>query len=173
MIITLLSGFNILLLYTNVNLQNQIKTLNLQIPSWASGKISALNIKITHHGVKLPDDGLSMVAFFSDQGCKSCIEHEVQNLNKIFRRYKKHIRVYLLSNNKSYLKRLFGATFPYAVMLPEEEPLFNTEFDVTNPVIVLTDSDKTLQHVYIAEKDKPQKSNQFYKSMRALFESLQ
>lgn len=165
-VIISLLGFNILFLYQNISLRNQLT----QFESGKYIKVSTLNIRITHPSVAFSDNGMTVEAFFSDQGCRSCIEHEVQKLNSLFSHYREKIQVYLMSHNKSYLRRLFGATFPYEV-ISHRKSIFNVEFELTNPVIVLTDSNGTVRYFYMAEEGAKEKSNQFYQDMNSYFDS--
>lgn len=169
--IFILCGFNGLLLYTVSSLQDRIKTSKQQILRSEHHKLQTLHLRISNSSIKLPDSGLALSIFFSEEGCRFCVEHEIQNLNKFYDLYTKYVHVYLLGYNKSYLHRLFGATFPYVVITPGK-PIFNTKFILTNPVAVLTDSIGMVHQMYLTEKGKQQKSDQFYHRMRLLFSSL-
>lgn len=182
-IVTLiLLGFNIWLLYTNDKRQEQIDLLNSQIQSlntvtkanstdWGIEQEGNTIARIIHPEVHLNTEGTTLSIYFTDQGCSFCIENEVENLNKLWKKYPQKIKIFLMSYNKFFLKRLYGAVFSYKVIAPEEK-LLDNNFSFANPIAILSDENNIVQLLHIAEKDNEVKSDKFYQRMNSLLESL-
>lgn len=169
-IIFVLVVFNILLLYTNFKQQNQISTLTEKIRLSKFGRIVNGNAKIINPEVRWSDTGVSLLIFFTDQGCEGCIENEVRNINSLTAKHNPYLRVYMLGENATYLKR-YHPNFSFET-IPTDIPILDTELSITNPVAVLVDSRGIVQSVHTAEVGNPGISNRFYHRMHSLFESL-
>lgn len=169
--ITLLTVFNILLLYINVKQQNQLERLQAQIKPSESQTTIMLDSGIRlSSDIKVPS-GLSLLVFFTDRSCLSCLKYEAQKLNKFYSNYGEYTQVYLLSTYKSYLER-FDIDFKYTMINPDKD-ILNKEFVFANPVALLVDSNGLVQRFYLAEAGNEAKSNQFYQQMSSLFQSIQ
>ncbi|WP_020402288.1 hypothetical protein [Gracilimonas tropica] len=176
-----LAFFSLWLLYTNHIRQDQIDKLvhlqNEQIlsgnepESWGFEQAGNRSAKIVHPEVELSSAGLSLSVFFTDNGCGYCVDHEVELLNKLNEEFEGNFNTYLISHNKSFLKRLHDAEFPYTTIDPQEK-LLNNDFDFGNPVALFTDKNGVVQIIHVAEKDNEAKSNHFYDRAESLLSSI-
>ncbi|MTI88316.1 MAG: hypothetical protein FH748_10140 [Balneolaceae bacterium] len=182
LIIILLGLLNVWSLYTNNQRQAQIDSYKSQIqkmslfgkgtnPDWGFEKVGKTPAKIVAPEVDIKKEGLTISIFFTDRGCLTCVENEVKNINQLFQDHTSKLNVYLMSHNKSYLSRLFGAKFVYKNLDPEVKVLDN-DFDFGNPVVLITDVNGLVHRIHIGEKENVKKSDQFYKELDSLLSSL-
>ncbi|MEX0780993.1 MAG: hypothetical protein WD037_14735 [Balneolales bacterium] len=174
--ILILSGFNISLLYINFDQQKNIDYLHSQIHFEQGLEFQGYssvfyNSKIVHPEIELRDSGMSLLVFFTDRGCPSCLEYEIPNFAQFFNEHGQYTQAFLLSNNDSFTSR-YEVNFPLNVISPTEG-LLDTELDFDNPVAILTDSNGIIQHIYVAEVGNREKSDRFYERMTSLFQAVQ
>src|SRR5690625_1941591 len=112
--IIILTGFNIFLLYANAEHQNRITYLSIQQDNFKEKleykeRSNMLNnTKIIHPEVELPSSGISLLVFFTDRGCPSCLTYEIPNLYKFYKGHSQFTQIYLLSNSDSYASYFEG-----------------------------------------------------------------
>ncbi|MEX0779013.1 MAG: hypothetical protein WD491_08990 [Balneolales bacterium] len=169
------SIFNIFLLYTNADYRKHIEQLYSQVQfqealEYQSYSSVVNNARITHSGIKLRDSGMSLLVFFTDRGCPSCIESEILNLQDFYNKHPQNIQAYLLSSNESFTS-LYEVNFPLKVINPNET-ILDEELNFDNPVAILTDSNGMVQNIYVAEVGNKEKSSNFYKRMTSFFNSI-
>ena len=180
--IVVLSILNVWLLYSNYVSKKQINNIisiqnnkpapyEIETRRWGFEQSGDKPAKIIHPDVDIGEKSLFMAAFFTDNGCSYCVKHEVSLLNELNEKYNGELKVYLLSQNESFLERLYGAEFDYSTIDPQEK-LLNNDFEFRNPVTLLADKNGVVQISHIAEKDNEEKSNQFYKRISSLLLSL-
>jgi len=178
----LLLFLNLWLLYTNMERQEQIEFLNAEVQklnleneqstkSWSFEAVGENPARLIHPGVPQAEQSVSLSVFFTDKGCSYCVEYEVQIINKLYEKYKNKLRIYLLSHNDTFLKRLYDAEFPYKNIDPEKK-LLDNDFDFSNPIALVTDENRLVQLIHIAEQDNEEKSHLFYTRISSLLESL-
>lgn len=180
-VVIILVTLNILLLYENSQQQKKIKDLNNRIVNISnylnrvtvSSQFRKKNIRVIHPDVNLPgDDELLLFVFFTVRGCRSCVITEVRILNKFYKKYKEHTKIFLLSYDETYLKRLYDASFVYQTINPGKS-ILNTKKDFKNPIALMVDANGEVQVIQVAKKGKPEVRKQFYKQMASLFQSLE
>lgn len=180
-LVVILTLLNVWLLYANnarqiemenlIRSKNETSLSNSDPENWGFEQAGNETAKIVHPEVELPEKDLSMSVFFTDSGCGYCVDHEVALLNDFYNKFESEFNVYLLSHNESFLERLHGAEFPYSVIDPEKK-LVDHDFDFSNPVAIISDSNGIVQIIHIAEKDNKEKSNHFYTRVGSLLLSL-
>ncbi len=162
---------NIWLLYS-INQKNRVieefenrKDLN----NWKFETVDSTLLYLSHHDVVLSNDPLRLNVFFSDQGCQSCIEDEVNLINKFNAEHPNLLNVYLLTAKApTYLSRMFEANFDYKVIDPRIN-VFDGDFEFVNPIAVLVDSLGLVHRLHKAEVANSSKSEEFYRQMRKFF----
>lgn len=162
---------NILLLYSINQKDRIIEELGNRriLNNWKFETTDNTLLYISHHEVKLGEAPLKLIVFFSDQGCQSCIEDEVELLNLINDEYPGSFNVYLLSTKApTYLSRMFEANFDYKVIDPRIN-VFDGDFEFVNPIAVLVDSLGLVHRLHKAEVANSSKSEEFYRQMRKFF----
>jgi len=169
-VITILVAFNLVLLYLNTNLQNRIKNVELQANSWGFEKTGDSVARLIHPQVQLPETGLSLIVLITDEGCITCMENEVRNLNDFHEKFRDRLKVYSFSRDTSYFEQ-FPVYFTLELIDPDR-PVLDNEFDFNNPVALVTDNNGMVQTIQVAEVGKAGKRNEFYKRMTSLFKSV-
>jgi hypothetical protein len=173
--IGILIVLNIWLLFNNHQKDEKIEELYLTSSQtkWRYETVDSTLLHISNDEITVGNTSLSLIVFFSDQGCQSCIKDEVNLLNEKHSSYEDLTKVYLLSKKApTYLSRMFGATFDYQVIDPKEA-VFDIDFEFVNPVAVLTDSTGLVHRIHKAEVGNKKKSEEFYKQMFELFDDMQ
>lgn len=172
-LIVFLTALNLWSLAVNFELKNrvskcrQFNEINSSGSIWGFENAGIENAYLVHPDVYTSRDQLNLLFFFTDLGCSYCIEHEVELLNKLYERHGNRFDVYLFSKNKSFLKRLYNAKFPYKTIMSQDKVLDN-EFTFNNPVAIVTDSNGMVQIIHIADKDDKKRSEIFYKRINSL-----
>lgn len=170
---------NIWLLYINEQLVKSVNVSqiqpNMNIKStysndWGYEQFGESIGKIVHPDIPELND-IKLIALFTDIGCQFTVEHDVVLLNNLYKKYPDKIKIYLLSNNESFLKRLFNAKFPYEI-IDINHKVLNNNFDFINPVSIISGNKSIVQILHISEKDNEMKSNMFFEKMDALLSSL-
>ena len=162
---------NIWLLYSINQKDRVIEELgnSRNLNNWKFETVDSTLFKISHYEVELGEASLKLIVFFSDQGCQSCIEDEVNFLNKFNAEHTSILNVYLLSAKApTYLSRMFEASFDYKVIDPRIN-VFDVDFEFVNPIAVLVDSLGLVHRLHKAEVANSGKSEEFYKQMRKYF----
>ena len=161
---------NIFLLYSNVDRQNQIDLLKSGFSNQdRTGEI--LNATtISHSGVELTPRKISLLVFFPDISCSSCMEYEVRNLNSMYKKFYSHIQVYVIGRDSTLLDR-YGSEFPVS-LIHSSESVFDADIQFVNPFVVLTDPEGNLHTFYLSEADNYEKSNRFWQRMEVFFKAI-
>lgn len=127
--------------------------------------------KLISNNIRLSQDSLKIVVFFTDKGCSICVENEVAILNSFIKKYPNYVDVYLMSYSHSYLKRLYKAEFSYSVLDPRDQ-IFSERINIENPIAFLVDKNAQIQMLHLAEIDNREKSVEFYTRIGSLLDSI-
>ncbi len=169
LVILLIVMLNLFLLYTNIQRQNRVNILTNQLNVCEQQSIRSSQF---YDEVQLPGNlinnkhTLSLITFFSEQGCSPCVVEEIRFLNDLYVKYQSFIDIYLTDGSDNYLNRL-GAAFEYRTV---EHVLDLVDLNVDNPVSLLIDRNNTVQMVHKAETGNPETSRFFFERVRSLFE---
>lgn len=104
----------------------------------------------------------TLLALISDDGCVTCIEHEVNLINMMLPTHKESIITVSASNNDNYLQRLYGFVGEPIAVRSENISLNLTHYN-SNPVYFLVDQSGNVLMSHISETSYPGKSNSFLK----------
>ncbi len=168
-IILLIILLNIFLLYTNIQRQNRVNILTNQLTACEQQSVRSSKF---FDEVQLPGNlvnnknTLSLITFFSEQGCSPCVVEEIRFLNDLYIKYQPFIDIYLTDGSDNYLNR-FGAAFEYRTV---EQVQDLADLNVDNPVSLLIDRNNTVQMMHKSETGNPEKSRLFFERVRSLFE---
>lgn len=174
-IIIILAGFNVILLFQKINLQNQVESLNSLVVT-QKNQLSSINQlsnteKLSDDFLKLPDSDISLLIFFPISSCSSCLIYEVRNFNNFYSDYETQAGAYLLGDDSSNLERS-GTEFPFQ-SISIKKFVLQTGINHTNPIALLVDSNGMIHDTYLAEVGNETKSNRFYQRMTSLFQSVE
>ncbi|RNC79531.1 MAG: hypothetical protein ED557_13470 [Balneola sp.] len=173
-LIGILIVLNVWLLYNNQQKNLIIEELheNSNSSSWNVETLDSTLIHIVNDRVLIPQNEIQLKVFFSDQGCQTCIQDEVNLLNEVYNLHPKKFNAYLITQKApTYLTRMFGASFKYELISPEKD-IFDVRYEFVNPIAVLVDSTGLVHRVHKAEVANKDKSEQFYNQVKNLFEEL-
>ncbi|MEO1023647.1 MAG: hypothetical protein AAFW89_13970 [Bacteroidota bacterium] len=169
-VLVVLNGW---LLYNNHQknrLIDELSSTNRPV-SWELETVDRTKVYLSNKEVEIPDRPISLLVFFSDQGCQSCMEDEVRFLNAFREENNNAFKVYLQTQRApTYLTRMFGADFEYTVIDPQQN-IFNVDFELVNPISVLVDSTGLVHRMHKAEVGNSEKSEVFYHQMKTLFDN--
>ncbi len=167
----LLTGLNIVLLFTTNNLYNRLEAVHEQSLKWGFEHIGAGNAHLIYPSVEVSDSGLSLQIFLTDKGCTSCVINEIRNLNILSKHYRKFMDVYFKGSNSNYLESFY---IQFSIEpISEEKKILDNAFRFYNPVALLIDENGMVHRVHMAEPGNPAKTNRFYERIASLFKSLE
>lgn len=164
-----LIALNIFSLYFNLKRQHEVNQLAQRLEEleseivWGGVDVFA---KITHPDIYLTSEGLTLVVLFTDKSCPSCLLYEVSYLNDFYSQHGAFVQVYYVSHEQPDLAN-YGADFPFNHISPNQS-LLDTDFDLSNTVAILVDSQGVVQQVYRAEVGNQNKCRLFYQRMASL-----
>ncbi len=106
----------------------------------------------------------------TDIYCRSCIQHEIVNLNGLYKKYPQFIEVKYISSKNTNLEQL-GANFPYN-KVNENYKFTEEQTDLTPPFVAVLDSLNRINFVYRTEFNNYKKSDLFFERMAYLFSNI-
>lgn len=120
------------------------------------------------YDLKIARNKLHLIAILDDMSCPSCVEMEVEYLNKLNLSFPNCLTVYFVGENNNYLKSI-GAKFQYYIVKSNNK-FFDRDFKFSKPASFLIGKDNLIYLSHIAESGGVNKSRIFFNQVQYLFE---
>lgn len=160
------------LLYEKYQLNENITTLKaLKIHKY--GQKALIDEPLKFKDSWNESNRIKIVAIFTDYGCTSCVDAEIQFLNYWIEQYPTTIQVYYSGSEKKYLEK-FGAKFSY-LEIDKPHKLFNESLIFGNPVLAVIDSNGMVLLLNTNDTTRPgseQRRKIFFQKAKSIFESV-
>jgi len=172
-ILLLMVGFNVWLLYSKYNLNSKVKNLEA-LNTHKYPQKSIANKSITFLGSLDSKNPVTMLAFFTDKGCMSCVLSEINMLNEWHQKFPESLQVYYTGKSKNYLDK-YGAKFSYQ-NINNPEKLFDSSIVFGNPVVLVVDSGGTVQSIHtndLSREGSDRRRAIFYRRVISLFTAIE
>ncbi len=139
--------------------QNEVKENSFSFPS-----------KVESDLLSYPDENLKVYFFFNDRGCRDCIDYEVAKINALSTSFNEYLEVFLMSQDSTYLSRLYGASFNYKRI--DALDFENLRINSLEPFALVIDKNGFVQQNYFAARNAYDEADKFYSKLTSLLESL-
>ncbi|MTI89413.1 MAG: hypothetical protein FH748_15760 [Balneolaceae bacterium] len=116
-------------------------------------------------------EGVTLLVFFTETGCSSCINNELKNINEYFGTFPKYIKFFYIGSIEEQQYKYYNKRLPIEA-LDINKNLLNGYVRLSNPVAMLVDPSGNIFELHKADTINHKLSNRFYKRIASFFNYL-